>query len=138
MFLAIIQLSNGGFWTVEIPMAITNFQQMVDCAKKWMDDNNPDDELQELYIVQILHELSEDGLSEVVFSQFKKGTNHGTHIDIGFVNFNHLGFNPDLHVFICHKCGKALTEGKHEIPFCSCISGWVRPYQKYCEIKNVQ
>lgn len=136
MFVAIIQLSRGGFWTVDIPLAITDFKKIVEYAKYWMGENNPEEELQECYVVQILHELSQEGMEEVVFSKFKKGENHGTHIDIGFVNFNHMGFNSKLHVFICHKCNRALTSGSHNIPSCWCISGWIRPYQTYRPIEE--
>lgn len=136
MLLAIVQLSCGGFWTVDIPSAITEFKKIVEYVKNWMGENSPESELQECYVVQVLHELSQEGLENVVYAKFNKGEDHGTHVDINFVNFNHMGFNPKLHVFVCHKCCKALTSGSHNIPSCSCISGWIRPYQKYRPIED--
>lgn len=137
MFLAIIETSSGCGW-VKIPLTITHFQRMVEYAKQWMNDSYPSLKGEQCYIVKILHELSDDGISQVVSSQFNKGTDHGTHVDVVSVNFNHMGFDPDLHVFICHKCRKALSCGNHKIPFCSCISGWIRPYQSFCQIKDIE
>lgn len=84
-----------------------------------------------IYLIFLEYDVSDDQMSSIVTSQFQEGTCHeNLWRDIDYVNTNLIGFDPDQHVFICHKCGGKLA-GNHKMKTCTCISGWVRPYYKY-------
>lgn len=50
--------------------------------------------------------------------------------------YNKIGFDPDKHRFVCHKCHGTLL-GVSNGKSCGCISGWIRPEQQYHSISSI-
>lgn len=90
-----------------------------------------------VYLVFLEYTVSDEQIDMIVSSQFKEGTNHeNLWYDIDYVNTNLIGFDPDQHVFICHKCNGKLV-GNHDMKSCGCISGWVRPFYRYIAVSDL-
>lgn len=70
---------------------------------------------------------------KMIFSSFEEGTKHEFWTDICGLRANNIGFDPDKHVFVCHKCGGVLVGNLHGSPRCGCISGWVRDTYSYID-----
>ncbi len=83
-----------------------------------------------IFIVKLHFDVSDEVLREICMADFSKGKDHGVWTDVVMISANWIGFNPDEHVFLCHKCNGLLV-GNVNHKLCGCISGWVRPYQKY-------
>jgi hypothetical protein len=90
-----------------------------------------------VYLIFLEYDVSDEKMASIVSSTFSEGMCHeNLWHDIDYVNTNLIGFNPDQHVFICHKCSGKLV-GNHNMKSCTCISGWVRPYYRYIAISEL-
>ena len=91
-----------------------------------------------IFIVKLHFEVSDKVLSEIVSAPFNQGEDHGgVWTDVTLIKANWIGFNPDKHVFVCHKCTGILAGNAYH-KRCGCISGWVRPYQKYIDKESLK
>jgi hypothetical protein len=68
---------------------------------------------------------------EIYSSQFRDGESHGWFTDVMMIEGNKIGYDPDKHSFLCHKCCGQLI-GNAKLRGCECISGWVRSNYSYC------
>jgi len=90
-----------------------------------------------IFIVKLHFEVSVEMLREISCTSFKHGKDHGVWTDVAFIEANRIGFNPYKHAFVCHKCG-GLLAGNATHRLCGCISGWIRPYDKYINISSLR
>ena len=90
-----------------------------------------------IFIVKLHFEVSDEVLAEIALAPFSEGKDHGVWTDVALIEANRIGFNPDKHAFVCHKCG-GLLAGNVSHKLCVCISGWIRPYDKYIDSSSLR
>ena len=126
--------TEAGFYVRDV--TTTDFKkEMLDAYNSF--DDNVRAEIEYIFIVKLHFEVSDKLLAEISLSNFAKGKDHGVWTDVTLIKANWIGFNPDKHVFVCHKCN-GLLAGNAYHKRCGCISGWVRPYQKYIDKESLK
>lgn len=108
----------------------------VDAVMRFIEEN-PDEKItRENFKNAFCYECNENPVTneqrqEIYSSKFRDGENHGWFTDVMLIEGNKIGFDPNKHSFLCHKCCGQLI-GNAKLNSCNCISGWVRSYYSYC------
>lgn len=126
--LKMILQGGRSFWVRDVET--NNLEkEMIDTFNAFDEKDRKD--ITSAYIVKLHYDVSDDFYQDICSASFSAGRNHDDiWTDVLMISTNMIGFNPDEHVFICHKCGGKLA-GNVEHKWCSCISGWIRPGQGY-------
>lgn len=100
-------------------------------------EENPDEKItRENFKNAFCYECDENPVTneqrqEIYSSQFRDGKSHGWFTDVTLIEGNKIGFDPDKHSFLCHKCCGQLA-GNGKLHGCGCMSGWIRSHYSYC------
>lgn len=133
--LKMILQGGGMFWVRDV--RTNDFErEMVDTFNTLEEDDRK--HIDAIYIVKLHYDVSDKFYQTICAASFDAGKNHNdVWTDVIMISANMIGFDPDKHVFICHKCnGKLAGNVEHE--WCGCMSGWIRPYQRYIEVSALK
>ena len=111
-------------------------REIIDAYNSFNEKDMLRDDILYVFIVKLHFDVSDKVLCQISAADFSEGKDHGIWTDVILIEANWIGFNPDKHVFVCHKCN-GLLAGNAYHKRCRCISGWVRPHQKYIDKESL-
>lgn len=81
-------------------------------------------------VIFVESDLEFEDLFDKIIDSSWENKDYGDYQIVQAVRPELIGFDPEKHRFICHKCGGTLAGVKGN-KYCGCISGWIRPRQQY-------